>query len=161
MSARFISVLGAIAATRRLLAAAVSVAVAACSHAPPASVPPWASPLPHPESQVIHATFPAGSTLRRSDIPPSPGEQPEAETCIVPLAVADEIADLRVLLPIGMPFGDGRPWCGEDPLAAPGSIQWSSGTPQTEPLRGKFLGLRHARRLEDERSQHHPPANES
>ncbi len=69
--------------------------------------------------------FPAGSTLQPSDIPSPAGVPPDAETWIVPLAVVDEIADLRVQLPIGLPWGDGRPWCSEHslPTAGPGAIQ--------------------------------------
>src|SRR5271166_792965 len=129
---------------RAALVALLPVAVA-CSHAPPASVPPSASvptPVPRPHSQVIHVMFPAGSTLQPSDIPSLPGVPANAETWIVPLAVADEIADLRVQLPIGVPFDDGRPWCGEHSFPArPGSIQWSCGTPQAETLRGDFLAV--------------------
>jgi hypothetical protein len=129
---------------RAALVALLPVAVA-CSHAPPASVPPSASvptPLPRPHSQVIHVMFPAGSTLQPSDIPSLPGVPPDAETWVVPLAVVDEIADLRVQLPIGVPFDDGRPSCGEHSFPArPGSIQWSWGTPQAEPLCGDFLAV--------------------
>jgi hypothetical protein len=133
--------------TRRVaaLAAAVSVAVVACGHAPPAPAPPSASPPQppaRPQSQVIHVMFPAGSTLRPSDIPSPADVPPNAETWIVPLAVADEIADLRVQLPIGVPFDDGRPWCGERSFPErPGSVQWSWGTPQADPIRGRFLAV--------------------
>jgi hypothetical protein len=51
------------------LAAAVSVAIAARGHAPPASAPPSTSaptPLPRRHSQAIHVMFPEGSTLQPS-----------------------------------------------------------------------------------------------
>jgi hypothetical protein len=93
--------------------------------------------LPHPRSQAIASlVFPPGSTLEPSDIPSLPGEQPFAETWIVPLPLADEIADLRAQLPIGLPFDDTgkNPWCGEHPNPLPGSVNWAWGVPQTFPL---------------------------
>jgi hypothetical protein len=89
--------------------------------------------------------FPAGSTLDSSVFsPPRPGEPPDAEAWIVPLAVADEIADLRVQLPIGEAWGDGRPWCGEHsiPTAGPGAIAWTWGTPNDgHHLAGGFVEI--------------------
>jgi len=74
---------------------------------------------------------------RCTDIPSLRGVPPEAETWIVPLAVADEIADLRVQLPIGVPFDDGRPSCGEHSFPArPGSIQWSWALRRPNPSAG-------------------------
>jgi hypothetical protein len=81
--------------------------------------------------------FPAGSTLQQSDSFP-----PDAETWIVPLALAEVIANLRVQLPIGVPFDDGGPLCSEHSLPAqPGAIQWSWGTPQAEAFRQDFLAV--------------------
>jgi hypothetical protein len=81
--------------------------------------------------------FPAGSTLQQSDSFP-----PLAETWIVPLAPAEEIANLRVQLPVDKPFDDGRPWCSKHSLPAqPGAIKWSWGTPQAEAFRQDFLAV--------------------
>jgi hypothetical protein len=133
-------------ASRIMSGAALAAAMVACSHTQPASAPsPSVSvPSPRPHSQLIHVMFPAGSTLQPPDIPPLPGQQPEAENWVVPLAVADEIADLRVQLPIGLPFDNSgsRPWCAEHSFPArPGSVGWSWGAPQSDPLAGNFLSV--------------------
>jgi hypothetical protein len=114
------------------------------------------TPLPH--SRAIHVMFPAGSTLQQSDSFPR-----DPETWIMPLAPAEEIANLRVQLPIGVPFDDGRPWLQRAILTGaawsyPMVVGYSAG----RSLRPGFPSRRrHEWRRERQRSPHYAAPNES